>query len=62
VLLKTGVIPDLGTVSLIVTAVAVVTPVLFYWLVRGTRFRFLFERPRWARIEERPARGLVAAE
>jgi len=39
-----------------------VTPVLFYWLVRGTRFRFLFERPRWARIEERPARGLVAAE
>ena len=62
VLLKTGVVPDLGTVSLIVTAVAVVTPVLFHWLVRGTRFRFLFERPRWARIEEKPARGLVAAE
>ncbi|SHG50571.1 Uncharacterized membrane protein YcfT [Kaistia soli DSM 19436] len=61
-LLKTGVIPDLGTISLIVTAVAVVTPILFFWLVRGTRFRFLFERPAWARIERGSARAFAAAE
>ncbi len=50
-LLKSGVIADLGTVSLIVTAVAVVTPVLLFWLVRGTRLRFLFERPAFARLK-----------
>jgi uncharacterized membrane protein YcfT len=60
-LLRTGAIADLGTVSLIVTAVAVVTPILFFWLVRGTRFRFLFERPAWARLDARRT-GLVAAE
>jgi len=61
-LLKTGIIPDLGTVSLIVTTVAVVTPILFFWLVRGTRFRFLFERPAWARLDRSPAPSLAAAE
>lgn len=61
-LLKTGVIGDLGTVSLIVTTVAVVAPVLFFWLVRGTRLRFLFERPAWARLEPKRSSGLVAAE
>ena len=44
-LLKTGVIPDLGTVALIVTAMGVIVPLLFHALVRGTRFDFLFVRP-----------------
>ncbi|BCP53411.1 acyltransferase [Kaistia sp. 32K] len=61
VLLKTGLIPDLGTVALIVTAVGVITPLLLEWLVRGTRFRFLFVRPGWARID-RVRTGLAAAE
>ena len=45
VLLKTGVIPDLGTVALIVTTMGVVVPLLFHAVVRGTRFDFLFVRP-----------------
>jgi uncharacterized membrane protein YcfT len=45
VLLKTGAIPDLGTVALIVTAMGVIVPLLFHAVVRGTRFDFLFVRP-----------------
>src|SRR4029077_11341126 len=54
VLLKTGIVADLGAVSLLVTAVGVVGALCWYWAVRGTRFCFLFERPAWARM--RPAR------
>jgi uncharacterized membrane protein YcfT len=61
VLLKLGMIPDLGTISLIVTAAGVTFPVILYWLVRGTRFRFLFERPEWAKLRGvGPARGPAA--
>ncbi len=60
-LLKTGIITDLGTVSLIVTAVAVVTPVLLFWAVRNTPARFLFERPEWAHLLPSRTR-LVPAE
>lgn len=45
VLLKTGVIPDLGTVALIVTAMGVIVPLLFHAAVRGTKLDFLFVRP-----------------
>jgi len=62
VLLKTGIIPDLGTVSLIVTAVGVIVPLLLYWIVRGTRFRFLFERPDRARIDRVKTREFAPAE
>ena len=41
---------DLGLVALIVTAVAAVTPLLFYAAVKDTRLRFLFKRPAWARL------------
>ncbi len=51
VLLKTGIIPDLGTISLIVTAVAASTPLLLYALVRGTWASFLFERPKVFRFD-----------
>lgn len=61
VLLKTGVITDIGTISLIVTAVAAVVPILLFWAVRGTPLKFLFERPAWARLEA-PAPRLAAAE
>ncbi len=44
-LLKTGVVPDLGTVALIVTAMGVVVPLVFYAAIRGTRLDFLFVRP-----------------
>lgn len=50
VLLKTGLITDLGAVSLIVTATGVIGPILLFWMVRDTRFAFLFRRPSWLRI------------
>ena len=63
ILLRTAIIEDLGTISLIVTAVAVVTPLMLHRAVRGTALRVLFERPAWARLGE-PVRGpaLVPAE
>jgi len=50
-LLKSGIVHDIGTISVIVTAVAAVTPLLFFMMVRGTRLSFLFERPRAFRLE-----------
>ena len=45
VLLKTGAITDIGSMSAIVTAAGVIGALTIYWLVRGTPARFLFERP-----------------
>jgi uncharacterized membrane protein YcfT len=53
-LLRSGIITDLGTISLLVTAVGVVGALGWYWALRGTPLRFLFERPAWARLK--PAR------
>ena len=44
-LLKTGWVPDVGTMSAIVTAVGVIGALLWFWAVRSTFLRFLFERP-----------------
>ncbi|HVV92119.1 MAG TPA: acyltransferase family protein [Hyphomicrobiales bacterium] len=57
VLLKTHVIPDIGWMSLVVTLVTFVAPLVIYELVKGTRLRFLFERPQMFRLEapRRPA-------
>lgn len=61
VLLKTGVIADIGTVSLIVTAVAVAGPVVLYGLVKWSGYgSFLFERPDWAHADT-PAKVRAAA-
>jgi len=49
-LLKIGLIPDVGTMALVVTACGVVFPLVLFWIVRGTWARFLFERPQWARL------------
>jgi uncharacterized membrane protein YcfT len=45
VLLKTGWISDIGTMSVIVTAVGVIGSLVWFWAVRRTFLRFLFERP-----------------
>jgi peptidoglycan/LPS O-acetylase OafA/YrhL len=45
VVLKTGLITDIGTVSALVTLAGVVGALLMYWVVRHTFLRFLFERP-----------------
>jgi len=45
VLLKTGWIADVGTLSVIITAGGVLGSLALFWAVRGTWGRFLFERP-----------------
>ena len=55
VLLKIGIIPDLGTVALIVTVFAIAGPPLLRLLVRNTPLFFLFERPAWLHFD-RPRR------
>ena len=60
-LLKSGLITDLGTISLIVTIAGVIVPLAMERLVRHSPARFLFERPGWASIRS-GAGGLVPAE
>lgn len=45
VLLKSGLIADVGTISAIVTAVGVLGSLCILWALRETPARFLFERP-----------------
>jgi uncharacterized membrane protein YcfT len=61
VLLKLGIIPDVGAVSLIVTACGVIAPLVLYWIVRDGFGDFLFRRPAWARLAP-VRRRLVPAE
>jgi len=64
-LLKTGIIADVGTMSLITTMAAVAGPVILYGMVKWSGYGdFLFERPEWAKIDRagRPAPKLQPAE
>jgi uncharacterized membrane protein YcfT len=45
VLLRTGLIPDIGAISLTVTLIGVMGSLALFWAVRRTFLRFLFERP-----------------
>ncbi len=61
VLIRTGIIPDVGTMSVLVMIVAVAGPAVLYGLVQWTGWgKFLFERPDWAHIDT-PARVRSAA-
>jgi uncharacterized membrane protein YcfT len=65
ILIRTGIITDVGTISLLVTIAGVVGPVILYGLVQWTGWgRFLFERPDWAYIDRKPAgrAATIAAE
>ena len=62
VLLKTGVIPDLGVVSLVVTAAAIATPLVLRKLVLNTPLSFLFERPAWLHFDRARRPTLQPAE
>jgi uncharacterized membrane protein YcfT len=61
VLLKTGIISDIGTVSVIVTFCGVVGPLLLFWIVRRTPLRFLFERPAMFWLTPKPRLALQPA-
>ena len=54
-LINSGVIPDIGTIALLVTIAGIAGPLALYWAVRGTRLRFLFERPERFRLSAKPA-------
>jgi uncharacterized membrane protein YcfT len=60
-LLKLGLIPDVGWMSLIVSAVAIISPLALSRMVRGTRLGFLFTRPAWARLEPRRSEPRIPA-
>ncbi|MFL5155472.1 MAG: acyltransferase, partial [Microvirga sp.] len=62
VLLKSGLIDDVGLVSAIVTAVAVVAPLILERLVRETPLSFLFRRPAAFHIAPARAPRLQPAE
>jgi uncharacterized membrane protein YcfT len=65
-LLKLGIITDVGTISVLVTLSGIVAPVLLYALIQWSGYgRFLFERPAWARVDgpyRRRAEAMVPAE
>lgn len=54
VLVKLGIISDIGTISLLVTMAALTGPLVLHWIVRGTRLDFLFVRPAWATMGRAP--------
>jgi uncharacterized membrane protein YcfT len=62
-LLKFGLIYDIGIISLLVTVAGIFGALAIWWAARGTRANFLFERPAAFWIAPRKARaGLQAAE
>jgi uncharacterized membrane protein YcfT len=62
VLIKTGVVADIGTMSLLVTFAGVVGAVALFRAVRGTPLRFLFERPQAFWLTPKPRLALQPAE
>jgi uncharacterized membrane protein YcfT len=62
VLLKTGWIADIGTVSVMVTLAGVLGALAMFWAVRWARLPFLFERPKLFWIAPRKRVTLQPAE
>jgi uncharacterized membrane protein YcfT len=66
ILLKTGIITDVGAIALLVTLAGIIGSLVFYALVQWTGWgKWLFERPAWAHIEaprHRGERAMVPAE
>ena len=61
-LLHSGVIHDIGAVSLIVTIAGIIGALAIWWVARGTRANFLFERPAAFWIAPKKRAELQAAE
>ncbi len=60
--LKFGFPKDVGTASLLVTAMAVIVPLLLHLAVKNTQLRFLFERPAIFRLQKNSRARLMPAE
>lgn len=55
VLLKSGIITDIGTISLLTVISGVVGPVILYGIIQLTGYgEFLFKRPAWAHVDRAP--------
>ena len=61
-LLKTGIVTDIGSVSVIVTAAGVLGSLCIYWALRNGRLGFLYERPQFLRLTPKRAPTLQPAE
>ena len=62
VLLKSGIIADIGTISLLTVISGVVGPVVLYGLIQWSGHgHFLFRRPQWAHIDRAPEQGRALA-
>jgi len=61
-LLKTGIVPDVGAMSLVVTTAGIFGALVMWWLVRGTRLNFLFTRPAAFHLAPRRKLALQPAE
>jgi len=61
-LVQSGIIPDVGTMSVLITAAGVMGALAIWWAVRHTRADFLFERPDPFRIAPRPRAAMLPAE
>jgi uncharacterized membrane protein YcfT len=64
VLLKTGYVTDIGTISVLVTLSGIFGALILYWIVRHTPLKFLFERPAmfWLVPEKPKARPQMAMQ
>jgi uncharacterized membrane protein YcfT len=65
ILLKSGMITDIGTVSLLTVVSGVVGPVILYGLIQWSGHgQFLFKRPQWAHIDRvtAPREAFASAE
>ncbi len=64
-LLRSGFITDIGTISVLTVISGVLGPVILYGLVQWTGYgQFLFRRPQWAHIDSAPTphgRGALAS-
>jgi uncharacterized membrane protein YcfT len=60
----TGIIPDIGTASLLVLIIAVAAPLVFHWVIKGTPLNVLYTRPAAFRLGKgkpsKPAAGSLA--
>jgi uncharacterized membrane protein YcfT len=61
-LLKTGLVADVGAMSLLVTAAGVLGALAMWWAARAAGATFLFERPDRFRIAPRPRLAMQPAE
>jgi len=65
ILLKSGMIADIGTISLLTVTSGVLGPVILYGVIQWSGYgQFLFKRPQWAHIDRVPAprEALASAE